>query len=81
MTESLGYSTREIFSLSNLLFHGANVIASIEDVDIEVFRRAGLEEAEVVHRLAVIAHHRHVIRYADHYLVIQPALAIVAAVA
>ena len=71
---------RDVFA-ADLLFDGANVVAAVEDFDVEIVGRARLEEAQVVDRVAVVANHWHVARYADHHLVIQPALAVVAAVA
>ncbi len=64
---------RDIFRL-DLLLDRTNVIAAIEDLDVEVFRGARGEQPQPVHGLAEIADDRHVGGYADDDLLIQPNL-------
>ena len=49
-----------MFSDCDLLLDGANVVAAVEDVDVEVFRGARREQAQLVHRLPAVADDRHV---------------------
>ena len=62
---------------ADLLFHGADVVAAIENLDVEIIRRAGAEQAQKIYRLAVVAGHRHVIRNPEHDLVVGPVLPVV----
>ena len=64
---------RDIFRL-DLLLDGANVVAAVEDLDVEVFRSTRREQPQPVHGLAEIADDRHVCRYADHDLLRIPNL-------
>ena len=64
---------RDVFA-GDLLLDGVDVVAAIEDVDVEVFGRARGEQAEPVHGVAEIADDGHVGRHAEHDLVVDPGL-------
>ena len=74
ITESEGYSTRGNVLRGDLLLDGANVIAPVEDLDVEVFRGAGREQAQPVHRLPQVADDRHVGGHAHNDLGVDPGL-------
>ena len=64
---------RDVFRL-DLLLDRAYVVATIENLDVEIFGSAGGEQAQPIHRLSQVAYDRHVGRNADHGLVARPAL-------
>src|SRR5215831_2997162 len=57
----------------DLLLHGPQVIALVEDLHIEFIRRACREQPQVIDRLATIAHNGNVRRDTDHHAPIDPA--------
>src|SRR5262249_8146350 len=57
----------------DLLLHGPQVIALVEDLHIEFIRRACREQPQVIHRLATIANNGNVSGDADHHAPIDPA--------
>ncbi len=61
----------------DLLFDGADVVAAVEDLYIEIFRSAGGEQAQEVDGFSVVAGHRHVVGNAENDLVVRPFLTIV----
>ena len=59
---------------ADLLFHGFEVIAAVEDVDVEIFGGARGEQAQPIHGLAEVADDRHVGRNPEDDLVVDPGL-------
>ena len=54
------------------MLHGRDVIAGVEDADVEFIRRARRKKPQHVHGLAAMSHDRHVVRDADHDLRVDP---------
>ena len=69
-----GYKdARDVFA-GDLLLDGVDVVAAVEDLDVEVFGSARGEQAQPVHGLAEIADDGHVGGNAEHNLVVDPSL-------
>ncbi len=56
----------------NFKLHGIQVIALIEDIHVELLRRAGRVQTQIIHRPASVADDRHVAWNTDHDLPVEP---------
>ncbi len=56
----------------DLVLDGRDVVAGVEDADVEFVGRLRREEAQHVHRLAAVADDGHVVRHADDRLGVDP---------
>ena len=57
---------------ADLLLHGADVVAAVEDLDVEVLRRARRNRRRKIDVVAAVADDRHVAGHADDRLISRP---------